>query len=37
LKQCGDLGNVAATEMITHYGARPEREFSNLLIDYKNK
>ncbi|MAR79389.1 MAG: adenosine kinase [Rhodospirillaceae bacterium] len=37
LNQCGELGNIAATEMITHYGARPEKKFSNLLIDYKIK
>ena len=37
IDKCGELGNIAATEMITHYGARPERKFSKLLIDYKIK
>jgi len=35
INQCGELGNMAATEMITHYGARPEKKFSEFLIDYK--
>ncbi|MBL42980.1 MAG: adenosine kinase [Rhodospirillaceae bacterium] len=37
IKKCGHLGNIAATEMITHYGARPQKKFSELLIDYKIK
>ena len=37
INKCGELGNIAATEIITHYGARPEKKFSNLLIDYKIK
>ncbi len=37
LNFCGNLGNIAATEMITHYGARPEKKFSDLLKDYKIK
>ena len=35
INKCGELGNIAATEMITHYGARPEKNFSNFLIDFK--
>ncbi|PPR79732.1 MAG: 5-dehydro-2-deoxygluconokinase [Alphaproteobacteria bacterium MarineAlpha2_Bin1] len=37
INQCGELGNIAATEMITHYGARPQKKFSDLLSDYKIK
>ncbi len=28
LKQCGRLGSIAAAEIISHYGARPQRDLS---------
>lgn len=35
LQKCGELGNIAATEIITQYGARPEKKLSEILSNYK--
>ncbi len=32
LDQCGKLGAIAAAEVISHYGARPEIELSDLAV-----
>jgi len=31
LKRCGEMGALAAAEVISHYGARPERSLSDLV------
>ncbi len=33
LEDCGRLGSLAAAEVISHFGARPETELSQLLPD----
>ena len=30
LKTCGRMGNIAASEIISHYGARPEQSLAEL-------
>ena len=36
IDKCGALGNIAATEIITHYGARPKTKLSNLIKEINN-
>ena len=32
LKQCGHMGSIAAAEVISHYGARPEADLRKLML-----
>ena len=35
IKQCGTLGSIAAAEIISHFGARPQRDLSQELRKLK--
>ena len=33
LPDCGKLGSIAAAEIITHFGARPEKSLAKLVLE----